>query len=438
MAVSRQKFNVEDEFELPQKSGSSKGSEEKDTEHNRVAELGRNRGTARRQAQETAKDPNEADRLEIEAMKARVEQLDSDSGSSLTAKQNGQGDIELNLKFNVPIPGVTGSPTGQRSQIKKGVESSKPSTQSAIENEAPSPMSNQPNTPTKNPPDTFDSNDSKGESKKMNDNQDEFKKAMEKERDQMLSTSPQKKDRGTEPSEAPPFTNEQTPENTPEDESLTDRNEEGTEENTETAQSEEKKSTQGGQAAENASFEIEKEKKEQEEKEEALKQQEQEQKKGEAKAMQDAQKQAQQQQSLSSEYAKAVRKKQNLDRKLNRLKLERFAVWLALRMAKTLKAIIDFIQNLLWKGGIVCIGSCILFLLGILCFILYGLLWIINGPLFGIIVVLKKKLSMIDEDIKKTKENQQKAISVIQSIQRKKRTGTAKPAPKFDVPQQAG
>lgn len=385
-----------------------------------VAELGRNRGVARRQSAQTAKDPNEADRLEIEGIKARVEQLDGDGNPSLSATQDSNGDIIANLKFDVPLSAASSERLAAR-RLKQQNTPSPARSYSPVSRPRPSssslPKATDPVSEEEPTVDDF----TLDEPGLLSDDEKPFSDE---------STTKENRDNSPSPDEQ---SSEEESEKAPEEENPFDTEVEEEEKEREKKSAEQQAYEQQIKIKDKV---LEDEKKE---KDELMREQTQKQ------AQQQAQAQARQAQNtaqnpLTRELMKATQKKQQLDRKLSRLKAEKIALQAALYAAKALKAIVDIIQSATkWiaSGCMTLAWTIILGIIGIILYIVYGLLFIPKTALWSSIKLIQAKINSLNKDIEKTKKTQQEAVSVIKSIRRKMSGREKQSKQKFDVPQDA-
>ncbi len=401
MADAARKFETRDDFELPKKSGSGKEAKE----HEMAAELGRNRNADRRQAQERAKNPNEADSVEIDALQARVNSTDG-TRSSIRTSSNQQGGVNIYGTFDIDKE----NPETTRGRGRKISRSRKPSWARA------------------HPQEELQAAHSDQESQvpsETDENDEDFEHFM------------QEMDREDPQNPYQPFSNE---DNKAPD-SLERPNQNSTEDGSEESK-EELERQEEVLSDQEEEEELEKQQEEEKVLEQKQKQQE-EQKKAQIQMIQQSkqlEEERKKQQKLWYAFAKATRKKQALDAKIRNLKMKKLALQIALHAAKLFKTFITILHSAVRWLASACMSIAWLIIpaiIGVILYIIYVLMFIPKTAAIATVKIIQAKIKSIEKDIEETEVNRKKLINVIQSIQRKKRTGSAKPVDKFPTPQQA-
>ncbi len=354
--------------------GSGKPASATPTEQNQASQIYRSQNSARNDAKLAINNEDEATGLEIDHIQASLESGGNDS-SSLETTSDGSAGVKLKLKFDVPSSAQTQlSPSARRTQRNS-------STQNQTQQTDPSTPDTVPDTPDQ------------GE--------------------------------GTEENPFPLADAESNP-------SSKEGTKEGDEENED--QSEEDQSAFLDQA-----LQEEQVREQQLEQERGKKKQEVQQKRNLGmRVLQQTQGQEmsmKQDQQASQKMNRVMRIKQKLDQKIKNLRLKKLPLQVALRTLQVSKLFILIARGLLAIVIAILYFTIILAIIGL---ILKGLDWLLKFIQYGIselIDLLEKQIKTIDEKIDKAKKDREKAVNVIQSIQRQKRSGPRAPTPKFDVPQ---
>ncbi len=350
-----------------------------------ASQLHYDQSVARNQARQNSKNPNEADQIELDGITNRVTQSDGGGSSSLSVKQNGNRGVTVALEFEAPIP------TDEMSSISTATENkTTPNTQQ---------RPTKPASPNRDVTSASTIDSKPDEANLLADDTKPFSNTVDENTNSTI---------------------EESKEGEAKEENMGQMLEEGMRAEAELEQ---------------ATLNADAQKK--------LDQKNQVQKEGVAQvqaALQARQAQAASVNPLTKELMKAIQTKQRLDRRLSRLKNEKRVLTFALYSAKILKAIVDVVQaGVKWLAG-VCMSlawTIVLAIIGVILYLIYGLLWIPKGALLSMITILQKRIDSIKKDIDKTEKTQQNAVAVIKSIQRKMRTGQKRPPQKYPMPQQA-
>ncbi len=382
------------------------------TEQHMAAQFNGSKNRARRQQQEYNKDPNEADRLEIEKLDTEIKQ--NDGNSSIAARDLGNGSIGIDLKFDVPLNPERARNISQWKANRKKFQAEghetipepvlpgeeriplSPANDNTIPVEETSASAN--NT-VENPDETYDPYP-------LDEDETPDEEAIDNLQKEM--------DQSSEESSIDAQTLEQE------------------------AEDQQRKETE--QKAEQQQV-VEQVQEQEQHKREKETQKQQEQKNAEQQMAELAKQNALKEQQQQGQLLRAIQMKQKLDKKLRKLRAEKLVLKVVLYTTKVLKAIVDAIQSVVRWLASFCMSlawTIILGILGVLLYIAYGLLFIPKGTLYATITLTEKRIKAIDTDITETKKNQQKVISMIQSLMTRRRKGSPpQDAPKFNAPQQA-
>lgn len=379
--------------------GTAKPTQAAPTEQDQASRFNYSLSVAKNQARQASQNPNEADRLEVEGIKARVAELDGDFNPSLSVQQDAQGNI--NTVFNVEGVPLGGGNDRHISTSKK-FSSSKPDERNTAESPAELAPDSMPAVAESMP----------DENNLLKNDTEPFSSTTEQNPAETNVSSAELAEADAEAdNDIENITNEAT------------RMEQGLKdamhvEQQNQAQADAQQKQKKLQTQQNIEA-------------------------GRRTQAQNVQQQAAQQQAsanpLLQELAKATQTLQRLGRKLARLKTEKMALTFALYSAKALKAIIDVIQaGVQWLAG-VCMSlawTIILGIIGVILYLVYGLLWIPKGTLWSTIKLIQAKIDSIKKNMKETEKTQQNAVAVVKSI-RRKLNGRQKKQQRYPMPQGA-
>ncbi|GEM_PF-3531176 len=375
------------------------GNAAHDNEEQQIAaQFYANKNRARRGQQNQNKDPNESDRVELEKLESEIKEDDLDS--SIGVKDLGNGNLGIDLKFDVPLdPARAENITQWKNNRKKFRNPSTknqlqppPPDNNALQSEKNSPPPEQRTDNRNNPPeegaetyDTPDTQDTVAD--------DELEDIL----DETYDPYPLSDENDTTPSS--PSTTEETSSRT---------------------MIEEDSPSEQQTTAETQAQQMEKQK-------EYVAKMEQQ------RALREKREHGQ--------LARAEKIKQKLDNKLKKLRAELLMLKALLYATKALKALVDVVQSAVrWlaHGCMSLAWTIILGIISIILYLIYGLLFIPKMALLATIKLTEKRIDALNEDIEATKKNQQKAVSVIQSLMTRRRTGSPPSTqPKFKTSSQA-
>ena len=394
--------------------GSAKPAAPAPTEQDHASQLYRAQSAAKNIARQNAQDPHSEIGFQLDNLQTQIDQGSQGSTDpSLDARQDGQGNIKLNLKFNVPTPSDT-----QKQVISQRQVSTSP-TQAPRQIETQQPSRNSLDTPTSEsitPDSTPDELEADGSDVVQDNNQS-------------LSNEAKPEVGGDEnPEEVEPNKEEGDGEPEQVEEDQNKLIEEGLAEE-QAAQAKAVQQQAQTEAAENQN-------------EEAAQRQRQQAGREIIKQTQDAEAQMKQDMQIRSQASQAEKIKRDLDNKIRNLKAKKLPLQVALRTAQVLKISLSLAKMIVDMLSYLFLSPLLAWtiVLAIVGFILKGVSLLLKFTIEatkGLIKLIKSKLKSIDDEIEKTKTNQQKAISVIQSSYRQKRTGNSTPPPKSGVPQEA-
>ncbi len=407
-----------------------------------AAQLYSSKNRARRQQQEYNKDPNEADRLEIEDLETEIKQ--TDSNSSLTARDLGNGSIGIDLKFDVPLNPGRARNIAQWKANRKKFQTEEPETSpEPVQPEEEGSLS-----PANDNELLGDDTQSGGAAPGLtrtaaNNSLDELRQTPQEQNsgDELTPTDDNElADILDEDYNPYPLPDETAPESEPS--SVNDSPDGSDQDTTAQANSEEAaRDAQRQQAEAEQQQALEQAQTQEQQKQTKDVQKQQKQKNAEQQIAEVAKQNALKEQQNQSQLLRAAQMKQKLDKKLRKLRAEKLVLKVLLYTTKILKAIVDAIQSVVRWLASFCMSlawTIILGIVGVLLYIAYGLLFIPKGTLYATIKLTEKRIKTIDKDIAETKKNQQKVVSMIQSLMAQRRKGSPpQEAPKFNVPQQA-
>lgn len=395
--------------------GSAKPATSAPSQQDQASQLYRAQSAAKNIARQNAQDPHAAVELQLDNLQAQINQGSQESTSpSLDAQQDGQGNIKLNLKFNVPTPSDTQKQVISQRQVSK----SPTQTPRQIETQQPSGSSlDTPASESTTPDATPDELEADGSDVVQDNNQS-------------LSNETKPEVGGDENrEEIEP--NEEEGDGEPEQAEEEDQNkliEEGLAE---------EQATQAKAVQQQAQTEVA-----ENQNEEAAQRQRQQAGKEIIKQTQNAEAQMKQDMQIRSQASQAEKIKRDLDNKIRNLKAKKLPLQVALRTAQVLKISLSLAKMIVAILSYLFLSPLLAWtiVLAIVGFILKGVSLLLKFTIEatkGLIKLIKSKLKSIDDEIEKTKANQQKAISVIQSSYRQKRTGGGASPQKPEVPQEA-
>jgi hypothetical protein len=405
----------------PQKSGDSY-TEEKTSESQEISQavqFNRTQNIARNNARKSARgNPNERDRLEIEALKNEVESSDNIDSLSTSVTRNGLDGIDIALKFDVPLGEASTERLTTRKSPREKFSSdaprSRPQTSASPEKSSPettnTEQSSNENTPdnpltsnavdSSNSSDTPENIDTETETARSNNDWGEMAEAQKKQIDGQISNSPEQKTLQQEEAQQQKQAEDQKLE-----QDVAIEQERKQEDNARIQTQQKNVQEQGLQAA----------------------------KAQMTQQMREAQNQA-------TMVAKAQQKKQKLATKIRNLRLKKLPLTALLRAMQLTRFSLWVAHLLLQIPIFICTLLSWTIILGIVGLILKGIDWALTFLLKivgELIDQLKKQIKAIDADIDETTKNQQQLQNVIQSMQRKRRTGRARQTQKFAPPPQA-